>query len=47
MAAEKSLALVMKVVDFSETSCVITLFSRDFGKIGALAKGIDKVSFCT
>jgi DNA repair protein RecO (recombination protein O) len=39
MASEKSLAIVLRVVEFSETSCVVTLFSREFGKIGALAKG--------
>lgn len=39
MASEKSTAIVLRVVDFSETSCVVTLFSRDFGKISALAKG--------
>lgn len=36
---QKSLAIVLRVVDFSETSCIVTLFTRDFGKIGALAKG--------
>jgi len=39
MAAEKSLAIVLKVVEFSETSCVVTMFTEDFGKVGALAKG--------
>lgn len=39
MSAEKSLAIVLRVVEFSETSCVVTLFTRDFGKISALAKG--------
>ncbi len=39
MPAEKTTAIVLKVVDFSETSCVVTLFTRDFGKISALAKG--------
>jgi DNA repair protein RecO (recombination protein O) len=39
MASEKTLALVVRLVEFSETSCVVTLFTRDFGKIGALAKG--------
>lgn len=39
MAAEKTLAIVLRVVEFSETSCVATLYTRDFGKIGALAKG--------
>ncbi|MBN2477482.1 MAG: DNA repair protein RecO [Pirellulales bacterium] len=39
MVAEKSDALVLRAVEFSETSLVVTLFTRDFGKIGALAKG--------
>ncbi|MCO6458466.1 MAG: DNA repair protein RecO [Pirellulaceae bacterium] len=39
MPSEKSLAIVLRVVEFSETSCVVTLFSEEFGKIGALAKG--------
>ena len=39
MAAEKSFAIVTRVVDFSETSCVVTLFTEGFGKITGLAKG--------
>ena len=39
MATEKTSALVLRLVDFSESSCVVTLFTRDFGKIAALAKG--------
>lgn len=39
MSAEKALALVLRVVEFSETSCVVTLFTREFGKVRALAKG--------
>jgi DNA repair protein RecO (recombination protein O) len=39
MASEKSLAIVLRTVDFSETSLIVTLFTRDFGKIGAMAKG--------
>jgi len=39
----KSLALVIRVVEFSETSLVATLFTRDFGKIGALAKGAKRL----
>ena len=39
MAAEKSLAIVLRTIEFSETSVVATLFTRDFGKISALAKG--------
>jgi len=38
-SAEKTNAIVLKVVDFSETSCVVTLFTREFGKLSALAKG--------
>ena len=32
-------ALVLRTVDFSETSLIVTLFTRQFGKIEALAKG--------
>lgn len=39
MSAEKALALVIRVVDFSETSAVVTFFSREFGKLACLAKG--------
>jgi DNA repair protein RecO (recombination protein O) len=39
MASEKTRAIVLKLVDFSETSYVATLFTEDFGKVGALAKG--------
>lgn len=39
MPSEKTLAIVIRVVEFSESSCIVTLFTRDFGKIAALAKG--------
>jgi len=39
MSMEKSLAIVLKVVDFSETSAVLTLFTESHGKISGLAKG--------
>ena len=39
MPSEKATAIVIRAVEFSETSLVVTLFSREFGKIGALAKG--------
>ena len=39
MASEKASAIVIRTVEFSETSLVVTLFTREFGKIGALAKG--------
>jgi len=39
MAAEKAYAIVLRCVEFSESSLIVTLFTREFGKIGALAKG--------
>jgi DNA repair protein RecO (recombination protein O) len=39
MSSEKATALVLKVVEFSEASSVVTLFTSEFGKIHALAKG--------
>ncbi len=39
MPAEKATAIIVRTVDFSETSLVVTLFTREMGKIGALAKG--------
>jgi DNA repair protein RecO (recombination protein O) len=37
--AEKALALVVRGTDWSETSRIVTLFTREFGKVRALAKG--------
>ena len=39
MPSEKATAIVIRVVDFSETSVVATLFTREFGKVSGLAKG--------
>jgi DNA repair protein RecO (recombination protein O) len=39
MSSEKASAIVLKSTDFSETSSVVTLFTREFGKVRALAKG--------
>jgi DNA repair protein RecO (recombination protein O) len=39
MAAEKSAALVIRLIDFSETSRIVTLFSEEHGKLTAIAKG--------
>jgi DNA repair protein RecO (recombination protein O) len=39
MAAEKALALVLRTTDWSETSRICTLWTREFGKVRALAKG--------
>ena len=48
MASEKAEALVLRVVEFSETSSIVTLFTREFGKIafgqgGAPAEGTVRV----
>jgi DNA repair protein RecO (recombination protein O) len=39
MAAEPALAIVVRGTDWSETSRITTLFTREFGKVRALAKG--------
>lgn len=39
MSLEKADAVVIRQVDFSETSRVVTLFSKEFGKFSALARG--------
>lgn len=39
MSTEKAEALVLRVIEFSESSSVVTLFTREFGKISGLAKG--------
>ena len=39
MPAEKATAIVLRTIEFMETSLVVTLFTREFGKVRALAKG--------
>lgn len=39
MSSEKATAIVLRVIEFSETSSIVTLLTREFGKIRALAKG--------
>jgi len=39
MATEKAQALVLRTTDWSETSRIATLWTREFGKVRALAKG--------
>lgn len=39
MAAEKAEALVLRTTDWSETSRIATLWTRELGKVRALAKG--------
>jgi DNA repair protein RecO (recombination protein O) len=43
MSSEKASAIVIRTVEFSETSLVVTLFTREYGKIGALAKGARRI----
>ncbi len=39
MPAEKTLAIVIRTIPFGDTSSVVTVFCREFGKLRALAKG--------
>ena len=39
MSTEKATAIVLRTVEFSETSYVVSLFTREFGKVEGLAKG--------
>jgi DNA repair protein RecO (recombination protein O) len=39
VSSEKAEAIVLRVIPFSETSSIVTLFTREFGKLGGLAKG--------
>lgn len=39
MSAEHAIALVVRGSDWSETSRIVTLYTREFGKIRGLAKG--------
>ena len=39
MSTEKGVAIILRSVPFSESSLVLTLLTREFGKIRALAKG--------
>jgi DNA repair protein RecO (recombination protein O) len=39
VSSEKSLAIVLRIVEFSETSIITTIFTESFGKLSALAKG--------
>lgn len=39
MSQEKTTAIVIRMADWSESSRVVTLWTRDFGKISVVAKG--------
>jgi len=44
VSLEKAEAIVIRLADFSESSRVVTLFSREFGKFSALAKGAKRLN---
>lgn len=39
MSSEKAEGLILRVTDFSNTSRILVFFTREFGKVSALAKG--------
>ena len=39
MAGEPTTAIVLRTVPFSETSLIVTLLTKDFGRVSAMAKG--------
>ncbi len=39
MAAEQTTAIVLRTIEFSETSLIVSLLTREFGQIAAIAKG--------
>jgi len=39
LSSEKTEAIVLRAIPWSETSLVVTLWTRDFGKLSAIAKG--------
>lgn len=43
VSTEKTSAIVIRQVDFSESSRIVTFFSKDFGKLSALAKGAKRL----
>lgn len=43
MSAEKTDAIVIRMADFSESSRVVTLFTREFGKVAVVAKGAKRL----
>ena len=39
MAAEQTTAIVLRAIEFSETSLIVTMLTRELGRISAIAKG--------
>lgn len=42
MSQERTEAVVLKAIDFSETSAIVTLFSPDRGRLTCMAKGVKR-----
>jgi DNA repair protein RecO (recombination protein O) len=43
MSTEKTDALIIRQVDYSETSKIVTFFTSEFGKVSAIAKGAKRL----
>jgi len=43
LSSEKSEAIVLRAVPWSETSLVVTLWTKDFGKVSGIAKGARRI----
>ncbi len=39
MASQKTRALIIRTTDYSETSQILSAYTRDFGRVSLLAKG--------
>jgi DNA repair protein RecO (recombination protein O) len=39
LATEQTTAIVLRTIEFSETSLIVTLLTRDMGRVSAIAKG--------
>ena len=42
VSQERTEAIVIKAIDFSESSCIVTLFSPDRGRLTCMAKGVKR-----
>lgn len=43
MSTEKATAIVLRTIDFSESSLIVTLMTREFGKVRGMAKGAKRL----
>ena len=42
MSQERTEAIVLKAIDFSESSCIVTLFCPERGRLTCMAKGVKR-----